>query len=89
MRMIDLRSDTVAHPTPEMRRAMAEAEVGDDVFGEDPTVSRLEKLAAERLGKESGLFVASGTMGNLVSILTHGGRGDILRALEIVREEMA
>jgi threonine aldolase len=76
MGMIDLRSDTVTHPTPEMRRAMAEAEVGDDVLGEDPTVKRLENLAAERLGKESGLFVASGTMGNLVSILTHCGRGD-------------
>ena len=76
MGRIDLRSDTVTHPTPEMRRAMAEAEVGDDVFGEDPTVNRLESLAAERLGKESGLFVASGTMGNLVSILTHCGRGD-------------
>ncbi len=76
MRTIDLRSDTVTHPTPAMRRAMAEAPVGDDVFGEDPTVNRLEELAAERLGKEAALFVASGTMGNLVSILTHCGRGD-------------
>ena len=59
-----------------MRRAMAEAEVGDDVFGEDPTVNRLEKMAAERLGKQAALFVASGTMGNLVSVLSHCGRGD-------------
>ena len=76
MRVIDLRSDTVTHPTPQMRRAMAEAEVGDDVFGEDPTVNRLEAMAAERLGKESALFVASGTMANLVSGLTHCQRGD-------------
>ena len=76
MRVVDLRSDTVTHPTPEMRRAMAEAEVGDDVFGDDPTVKRLEALAAERLHKEAGLFVASGTMGNLVSILAHAQRGD-------------
>jgi len=76
MRKVDLRSDTVTRPTPAMRRAMAEAEVGDDVFGEDPTVNRLEALAAERLGKEAALFVASGTMGNLVSLLAHCGRGD-------------
>jgi threonine aldolase len=76
MRLVDLRSDTLTRPTAEMRRAMAAAEVGDDVFGEDPTVNRLEEMAAERLGKEAGLFVASGTMGNLVSILTHCGRGD-------------
>jgi threonine aldolase len=76
MRIVDLRSDTLTRPAPEMRRAMAEAEVGDDVFGEDPTVNRLEAMAAERLGKEAGLFVASGTMGNLVSILAHCGRGD-------------
>lgn len=76
MQWIDLRSDTVTWPTDEMRRAMAEAEVGDDVFGDDPTVNRLERLAAERLGKEAGLFVASGTMGNLVAVLTHCGRGD-------------
>lgn len=73
---VDLRSDTVTQPTPEMRRAMAEAEVGDDVFREDPTVNRLEALAAETLGKEAALFVASGTMANLTSILTHCGRGD-------------
>lgn len=76
MRIIDLRSDTITRPTPAMRRAMAEAEVGDDVFGEDPTVNRLEEMAAERMGKEAGLFVASGTMGNLVCLLTHCGRGD-------------
>lgn len=73
---IDLRSDTVTHPTPEMRQAMAQAEVGDDVMGEDPTVNRLEELAAEKMGKEAGLFVPSGTMGNLTAILTHCGRGD-------------
>ena len=76
MREVDLRSDTVTHPSPEMRRAMAEAELGDDVFGDDPTLNRLEAMAAERLGKEAAVFVASGTMGNLVSILTHAGRGD-------------
>lgn len=76
MKVIDLRSDTVTHPTPEMREAMYRAEVGDDVFGEDPTVNRLEALAAERMGKEAALFVASGTMGNLVALLTHCNRGD-------------
>ncbi len=76
MRYIDLRSDTVTHPTPAMREAMYRAEVGDDVFGEDPTVRRLEGMAAERMGKEAALFVASGTMGNLVALLTHCGRGD-------------
>ncbi len=73
---IDLRSDTVTKPTPEMLEAMAQAEVGDDVYGEDPTVNRLQELAAEKTGKEDALFVASGTMGNLVAILTHCGRGD-------------
>ena len=72
---IDLRSDTVTHPTPEMRRAMAEAEVGDDVFEDDPTVIALEERAAALLGKEAGLFVASGTMGNLVSVMAHVPRG--------------
>ncbi|MFO7173259.1 MAG: low-specificity L-threonine aldolase [Bacillota bacterium] len=76
MRPIDLRSDTVTVPTPEMRRAMYEAEVGDDVYGEDPTVNRLEELAAEILGKEAALFVVSGTQGNQVAILTHTRRGD-------------
>ena len=72
---IDLRSDTVTLPTPAMRQAMAAAEVGDDVFGDDPTVNRLEALAAETTGKEAALFVASGTMGNLASLLAHCGRG--------------
>jgi threonine aldolase len=74
--VIDLRSDTVTHPSPAMREAMYRAEVGDDVYGEDPTVNRLEALAAARLGKEAALFVASGTMGNAVAILTHCRRGD-------------
>lgn len=73
---IDLRSDTVTHPTPEMRAAMARAELGDDVFGDDPTVHRLEEIAAAKMGKEAAVFVASGTMGNLVSLLTHCGRGE-------------
>ena len=76
MKIIDLRSDTVTLPTPEMREAMYRAELGDDVYGEDPTVNRLEEMAAERLGKEAALFVVSGTMGNLVALLTHCGRGD-------------
>jgi threonine aldolase len=75
MPLIDLRSDTVTTPTPAMRRAMAEAEVGDDVFGDDPTVNALEERAADLLGKEAGLFVASGTMGNLVSLVAHLPRG--------------
>jgi threonine aldolase len=73
---IDLRSDTVTQPTPAMRAAMARAEVGDDVYSEDPTVNALEELAAERLGKEAALFVASGTMGNAIAVLTHCRRGD-------------
>lgn len=73
---IDLRSDTVTHPTPAMRRAMYEAEVGDDVYGEDPTVRRLEELAAERVGKEASIFTTSGTQGNVIAMLTHCGRGD-------------
>lgn len=76
MKKIDLRSDTVTLPTEKMRRAMADAELGDDVYGEDPTVNRLQEIAAERLGKEAGLFVPSGTMGNLIAVLTHCGRGD-------------
>lgn len=76
MKYIDLRSDTVSHPTPEMREAMANADVGDDVFGDDPTVNRLQEESAAVFGKEAGLFVASGTMGNLVSVLTHCERGD-------------
>jgi len=74
--MIDLRSDTVTLPPPEMRRAMYEAELGDDVYGEDPTINRLEKRAAELVGKPAGLFVTSGTQGNLVAVLTHATRGD-------------
>src|SRR5579864_4343437 len=74
--IIDLRSDTVTLPPPEMRRAMYEAELGDDVYGEDPTVNRLQQRAAEMLGKEAGLFVSTGTMGNLTALLTHCQRGD-------------
>lgn len=74
--MVELRSDTTTRPTPAMRAAMAAAEVGDDVFGEDPTVNRLEAMAAARMGKAAGLLVASGTMGNLVALLAHCGRGD-------------
>ena len=74
--VIDLRSDTVTHPTDEMRRAMASAEVGDDVFGEDPSINRLEELAAGLMGKEAALFTASGTMSNLIATLTHCRRGD-------------
>jgi threonine aldolase len=73
--LIDLRSDTVTRPTPAMRQAMASAEVGDDVFEDDPTVRELEERAADLLGKEAGLFVASGTMGNLVSQMAHVPRG--------------
>src|SRR5688572_403213 len=76
MDFIDLRSDTVTHPTDEMREAMARARVGDDVFGEDPTVAELEALAAQMLGKEAGLFVPSGTMANLVAVMTHTQKGD-------------
>ena len=76
MDFIDLRSDTVTQPTPAMREAMAKARVGDDVYGEDPTVNRLQEMTAEMMGKEAGLFVASGTMGNLVGILAHCQRGD-------------
>lgn len=73
---IDLRSDTVTLPTPAMREAMAKAPLGDDVYGEDPTVNALEELAAEKVGKQAGLFIPSGTMGNLVAMLTHCQRGD-------------
>ena len=76
MQRIDLRSDTVTLPSPAMREAMYRAELGDDMFGEDPTVNRLQEMAAERMGKEESLFVASGVMGNLVALLTHCGRGD-------------
>ena len=76
MKVIDLRSDTVTQPTEAMRKAMAEAEVGDDVMGEDPTIIRLEEMAAEMMGKESALFTASGTMSNLIASLAHCSRGD-------------
>ena len=76
MKVIDLRSDTVTKPTAEMRAAMLAAEVGDDVYGEDPTVNRLEALAAATLGKEAALFVCSGTQSNLLALLSHCERGD-------------
>lgn len=82
MRYIDLRSDTVTLPTEEMRTAMQYAEVGDDVYGDDPTVAKLEALAAKLVGKEAALFVPSGTMGNQLAVLTHTKRGD-----EIILEE--
>jgi threonine aldolase len=91
MPIIDLRSDTVTLPTEEMRRAMARAEVGDDVYLEDPTVKRLQELAAERLGKEAALFVPSGTMGNLIAVKCHTQPGDevvLEREAHIARFEM-
>lgn len=69
--VVDLRSDTVTKPTAAMRRAMAAAAVGDDVWGDDPTVAELQEAAARLFGKEAGLFVPSGTMGNLVSLMSH------------------
>lgn len=76
MKIIDLRSDTVTLPTAPMREAMYHAELGDDVYGEDPSTNRLEKMAAEKMGKEAALLVPSGTMGNLVCVLTHCARGE-------------
>jgi len=76
MKKIDLRSDTVTQPSPAMREAMYRAEVGDDVYGEDPTVNRLEALAAEMLGQEAALFVSSGTQSNLLALLSHCQRGE-------------
>ena len=76
MDKIDFRSDTVSWPTPAMREAMAKAPIGDDVYGEDPSVNELEKLAAAKVGKEAGMFVTSGTMGNLTAVLAHAQRGD-------------
>src|SRR3984885_13064782 len=73
--LIDLRSDTVTLPTPAMREAIARAQLGDDVYGEDPTVNRLEQTAAALMGKDAGLLVSSGTMGNLIALLTHCARG--------------
>ena len=74
--VVDLRSDTVTLPSPAMREAMYSAEVGDDVYGEDPTINRLQEMAAERLGKEAALFVPTGTMGNVAAVLAHAGRGE-------------
>ncbi len=76
MKAIDLRSDTVTRPTPAMREAMSKAEVGDDVYGEDPTVNRLEELAAHLFGKEAAIFAPSGTQANLMGVMSHCGRGD-------------
>src|SRR3990172_1833162 len=76
MPLVDLRSDTITHPTEAMREAMRAAPVGDDVYGEDPTVNRLEEMAAARLGKEAALFVPSGTMANLAAVMTHAQPGD-------------
>ncbi len=76
MKVINLRSDTVTLPTEEMRQAMYEADVGDDVYGEDPTVNRLEELSAQVMGKEAALFTTSGTMSNLIAVLTHTRPGD-------------
>src|SRR5437016_9394295 len=81
---VDLRSDTVTKPTPEMRRAMAEAEVGDDVYGEDPTINKLEQRAAEIFAREAGIFVPTGTMGNQIAIKIHTQPGQ-----EIICEERA
>lgn len=75
MRLVDLRSDTLTRPTPAMRKAMTEAEVGDDVYSEDPTVNRLEALAAEIFGFERALFLPTGTMANQVALLLHLPRG--------------
>lgn len=74
--MIDFRSDTVTQPTAAMRRAMADAQVGDDVYGDDPSVNRLEAMAAERFGFDSALFTSSGTQANLLALMSHCDRGD-------------
>lgn len=84
VRVIDLRSDTVTQPTEAMREAMARAEVGDDVFGEDPTVNALEALAAARMGKGAGVFVPTGTMSNLIAVMAHTQKGD-----EIIVDDQA
>ena len=76
MRFLDLRSDTVTEPTPEMLDSMRNAEVGDDVYNDDPTVNKLQSITAEKLGKEDALFVPSGTFANQLAILTHTRRGD-------------
>ena len=84
MKTLEFRSDTFTLPTPEMRKAMASAEVGDDQYGEDPTVNRLEERAAEIVGKEAGVYVASGMLGNLCGVLSQAGRGD-----EVILGDMA
>src|SRR5438309_7009012 len=84
VKLIEFRSDTFTLPTPAMRKAMAEAEVGDDQYGEDPTVNRLEERAAGIVGKEAGLYVASGILGNLCGVLSQAGRGD-----EVILGDMA
>ena len=89
MEAIDLRSDTVTRPTPDMRRAMAECEVGDDVLGEDPTAAILEERAAELTGKEAALFVPSGTMGNLMALMLHASPGDEVLLCENSHMNMA
>ncbi|MEJ2759215.1 MAG: low-specificity L-threonine aldolase [Anaerolineales bacterium] len=76
MTLLDFRSDTVTQPTPQMRAAMAAAPVGDDVYGEDPTVNRLQEMAADKMGKEAALYVPSGTMGNVAAVLAHCARAD-------------
>ena len=76
MKMLDMRSDTVSHPTPQMRQAILEAEVGDDGHGDDPTVNRLQQMAADMFSKEAALFVCSGTMGNLLGVMTNTQHGD-------------
>jgi threonine aldolase len=86
MKFIDLRSDTVTHPTDDMRQAMANAEVGDDVYQDDPTTKELEKYAAEITGKEAALFVPSGTFGNQLALFTHCERGNevIIKKIHIL-----
>ena len=76
MDVIDLRSDTVTQPTPEMRRAISSAPLGDDVLGDDPTVNRLEEVASARLGKEASVFLPSGTMGNLIGVAVNARLGE-------------
>lgn len=92
MKLIDLRSDTVTKPSPAMRQAMANAEVGDDVFGDDPTINMLEKKVAALFGKEAGMFVPSGTMGNQICLKVHTNRGDEMlcdRECHVVNYELA
>ena len=81
--MIDLRSDTITLPTPEMREAMAQAPVGDDVYGEDPTVNALEERVAEILGKDAAIYMSSGTMTNQVAVRTHTEPGDEISGISL------